>query len=180
MMINIYSNLQTLIMKHSFFIGAYWGARKESLEVCTEKLHNMFAFLQKVDSSFQYWYKTEKPKKGQPVEPIILSKNAIINLLAASLNYNDDGILNEDLGYTVHLKSGKDFSKAHVLSVTCGCYHKLIPNSVTLNIGKNERHEHLTDKTALKDIYTAIVSIWNPNNGVIRCNDIHLLSETYS
>jgi len=77
------------------------------------------------------------------------------------------------------LKSHKDASKAHILSITCGGYFEKIPNSVTLSIGKDDTNKHLTSKEGLEKIYRSLVEIWHPDKGVIRCNADEILSDTF-
>lgn len=164
----------------TYFIGIYWGARKESIETCSKKLHETFLFLSnELEDGLSQWYKTRRPKKNEIIQPIELNESAIKSLLFDGRNINDDGSLNEDLGYTVYLKSQKDFGKAVVFSSTCGCYNKLISNSVTIRVGENEENVQFKDKVILEKIYSELVRIWSPERGVIKCNETLLLSYEY-
>jgi|GEM_PF-4215984 len=100
-------------------------------------------------------------------------------LLLKGQNYNDVDRLLKDLGYLIYLKSEKDYSKAHVLSITCGCDFEKIPNSVTLNIGKNQAYENLTEKSVLENIYRNFIEIWKPERGLVRCNTDEIFSDVF-
>ncbi len=167
-------------MKDNYFLGIYWEARNDSVELCVNMLYETFVFLDECDDSFHFWYTTQRPKKGQVIEPINLSKEGIKDLLIKGQNFNDDGTLNSDLGYLVYLKSSKDFSKAHVISITCGNVSKLLKNSVTLNMYNSKDHPNLNNNKFLEKIYLRLVEIWRPANGIIRHNNNNLLAKVYN
>ena len=167
-------------MNDNYFIGIYWGVRKDILESCVDKLYETFSLFSKIDKSLERWYETARPLKGQIVEPIELTKKNIQNLLIKGQNYDDFGALLEDLGFTIYLKSDRDFSKSHVLSINCGCYNERLLNCLTISIGKNTDFIHLKDMEKLKIIYSDIKRIWNPQKGIIRINDNEVLREDFS
>lgn len=163
-------------MNNSYFIGIYWGARKESIELCTNKLVATFNFLRQIDDSLSLWYKTSRPRKGELLLPIdTQDEKAVKILLQKGQNCNDIREKLEDLGYLIYLKSEKDFSKAHILSIKCGGSLNGVPNNVTLNIGKNKSYVHLTSTNVLEKIFKEITKIWQPERGLVRCNDMELL-----
>ncbi|MBY0282040.1 MAG: hypothetical protein K2W94_07800 [Alphaproteobacteria bacterium] len=166
-------------MKNNFFIGIYWGKRKEELTTCTAKIKSTLDLLSSLDNSFTLWYKTSKPRKGEVLQPVDTSSEGIKTLLLKGQNYNDVGELLEDLGYLIVLKSEKDFSKAHILSVICGCYFEKTPNSITLNIGKNNAHKDLAKREVLENLYRGLIEIWKPDKGILRCNSDEILSDTF-
>jgi hypothetical protein len=167
-------------MTEVFFIGIYWQARTEGIDSCSNKLLELFNFLKQEDESFNFWYKTQKPKKGQVIEPIDSNtKIGVKNLLALSQNYNDDGTLHEDLGYTIFLKSRTEFAKAHTLSLTCDCRNKSISNCVTINIAQVNAPDYLDKITNMEKIYTELVKIWHPDRGLIRRGDVLIFSQSY-
>ncbi|MFT3949962.1 MAG: hypothetical protein QM763_23555 [Agriterribacter sp.] len=166
-------------MIDSYFLGMYWGVRQENLEVCSTKLYNTFYFLKEFDVSFKEWYKTNKPRKGQIVGPIASDLQSLKSLLIKGQNLNDLGGILEDLGYLVHVKSCKDYSKAHILSISCGSYFKQVSNSVTLNIGGNENYKNLMNVEVLKKLFFGLADIWHPKSGRIKCNEDELFSKTF-
>jgi hypothetical protein len=159
------------VKKDDFVIGLYWGARKENLDECIDKVSNTFLKLKEIHASMQEWYLTTKPKKGHLVVPIDLSLEGIKSLLLRGRSFRDDGSLDEDLGYLVYLKSIKDFSKAHVLSIKCGSTSELIPNSVVLTISKYEGYDYMTKDELLKTIYSRLKDIWKPDKGILFRNE---------
>jgi len=164
-------------MKDNYFVGMYWGMRKEAIEDCSIKIRRSLHLLEGIDASFKNWYKTTKPKKGELVMPIDSGEDSIMQLLLKGRNYNDVGVLLENLGYAFMLKSEKDFSKAHVLSFQCGCYFEKIPNAVTLNISKGESYERIADVEVLQNLFQRLSEIWEPERGVISRNSDDILMQ---
>lgn len=161
----------------NYFIGIYWGVRKEGIELCINKVQATFDFLRHFDDSFSSWYKTSRPRKGELLLPLdTQSERGVEDLLLKGQNHNDIGELLDDAGYLIYLKSEKDFSKAHVLSIKCGGSIKEISNNVTLNIGKDGSYVHLMNKTCLEGIFKGFIEIWQPDRGLVRCNDEEILS----
>lgn len=163
-------------------LGIYWSARKETIDECTKKIFQTFTYLRNVDNSFVQWYLTKKPRKGELVTPIETDIDSIKDLLLKGRNFNDIGELLEDLGYVISLKSFKDFSKSHVLSFSCGIFNERLTNSVVLEFSKANEYNHLVNKSRLLSTYRKLVELWNPERGVIKCQDedVPVLSEFYN
>ena len=151
------------------YLGIYWEKRKEIIEQCVPKIIDTFKYLVSIDNSFSEWYKTSKPQKGQAIEPISIDFESIERLLQGGQNYDDLGNLIESLGYLVYLKSNKDFSKSHTLSITCGSFSERSGNNVVLTISKDEKYFYLRDRAKLLPVYRKFVEIWNPQRGIIKC-----------
>lgn len=163
------------VKKDDFVIGLYWGPRKEGIEECIDKVSNTFFKLKEIHASMQDWYLTTRPKKGQLVVPIDLSLEGIKSLLLRGRYFKDDGSLNEDLGYLLYLKSIKDFSKAHVLSIKCGSTSELTPNSVVITISRYEGYDYMTKDEILRTIISRLSDIWKPDRGVLFHNEDEIL-----
>ena len=168
-------------MKDNYFIGIYWGVRKKTIDECANKVEETFDFLYRIDSSFAEWYKTTRPRRGELVNPLeIRSIAGIEKILLEGRNYNDLGEGLDDLGYSIYIKSNTDFSKAHVLSIRCGCYNEFASNCVALNIGRAGVYNHLRNMLFVKKIYKELVEIWRPDSGVIRCDDVDVFLEKFT
>lgn len=149
------------------YTGVYWGPRQESLEDCAEKIFLTFNFLREMDSSFNLWYPTRKPKKKEIIKAVDLNLEGIYNLLKLDRTYDDYGRLLDDLGYKIYLKSDSNFEKAHVLSITCSCSNEYVPNVVVLNLSSSKQLFYLREFTLVKSIYDKFAQIWDPEEGRI-------------
>ena len=158
-------------MKDNYFIGIYWGVRKEGIDNCADKISTTLNLLSSLDESFGTWYRTTRPRKGEVLQSLNVNKEGIKSILLKAQNRNDLGELLEDLGYTFSIKSENNYSQAHVLSFSCGIFFDKIPNCVTLNIGKNKAYEHLTSNDFLRRVCAVLSEVWEPDKTVIRCND---------
>lgn len=165
-------------MDKKYFIGIYWGVRKEDIETCAYKVDATFKLLKNIDSSFAEWYKTSRPKKNEILQTLDLSIEGIKQLLIKGQHYSDVGRrLIEDLGFLFSVKSVKEYRQAHNLSFSCGAYVEPISNNVNINLSSVIDKQHLTDQVILQKIYKGLVDIWQPDWGVIRCDDTDLLLE---
>jgi hypothetical protein len=154
-------------MLQNYFIGLYWGPRKEDLNVCVEKVYNTIIYLSQTDDSFKLWYRTAKPKKGTLLAPIDINKLSIEKLFLNAQIYNDIGDLEEDLGYLFSLKSEVNYKISHVLSITCGSYHHRLTNCVNLEIlGENIKNKMKIED--IKNIYIRLIEIWQPDESILR------------
>ena len=169
-----------MIMKETY-IGIYWGERNEGLESCANKVNATLKLLSSIDNSFKEWYKTTRPRKNEIVEPLDLSFEGTKKHLISGQNYTDiPRRVIEDLGYLIHIKSEKNYSKAHVLSISCGAYFEQIesaPNCVVLTFSKETNKEYLTAPVLLNMMYSELSNIWKPNKGIIKSGDDTFLLE---
>ena len=154
-----------------YFIGIYWGARKESIETCVDKIVKTFDYLCNLDESFRSWYSTNKPKKGKVASPLNLSRDSVMSLLIKGQNYNDEGKLVEELGYLLHLKSEENYGRAHLLSFSCSGYSKvskLIPNNVNLTLRGEVMKNSFFNINNIESLYMKLYEIWEPEEGIMR------------
>ena len=131
------------------------------------------------DISFGSWYRTTRPRKNEVMQPMDLSTAGIEAFIRKNETRNDIGELIDDLGYSIYLKSGKDYAKAHVLSIKCGCFSELVSNCVALSIRKTGSIDRFTTIDELKKIYRSLAEIWHPQKGVIKYGNEDLLSDLF-
>ncbi len=143
-------------------ICLYWGERKESTDGLTQLINETCKSLGNTEEYFRFWYPTEKPKKNQTVEPVNVSVDRIKDLVFRSRSVNDIGLIEEDLGYTVCLKSNINYSIANVLSISAGINSPEFLNSVILEF---KNFEELLNK--LRGLFVELVEIWAPDFGFV-------------
>ncbi|OMP74543.1 Imm52 family immunity protein [[Flexibacter] sp. ATCC 35208] len=153
------------------FIGIYWSSRYQSIEDCAIRMEQTVKFLQKIDQSFIYWYSTLKPKKNQLLEAVDCSYEGIIKLLDSSRQYDEVGNILDKLGYRIYLKSGLDFSRSHVLSISCNKTSEYLSNLVGLSLANPDQYNYLKQLKIARNIYDNLIDIWDGENGVLRGKD---------
>jgi hypothetical protein len=154
-------------MKENYFLGFYWGSRRETAEQCIMKIYDTFNCLIEFDSSFDSWYLTSKQKKNEDIFPIDISKSSIEKLLLKGVHRDAAGAIISDLGHLFSLKSEKKYATAHLLSFTCGSYDDSLTNCVTMEI-KGSKLLQINSKDAIMLISNKLSEIWNPEKKVIQ------------
>lgn len=107
-------------MAEPFYLGAYWGPRRESAEACAEHLADCIARLGACSELFERWYEKTDRKAAAKRSSVPLDPGALRELILLGANRCDaDGSPIEELGFSVGLWNG-DREAPIGLSVNCG------------------------------------------------------------
>src|SRR5947209_17211529 len=108
----------------SYYIGAYWGIRKETLEECTHRLAGFLMCLAECDPCFAHWFKKGASRKEALTHEINPNIATLQTLLLAGRNRTDIGHkVIEELGFRVGLWNGaRNDAETTSLSIHCGSY----------------------------------------------------------
>jgi hypothetical protein len=138
------------------FLGAYWSARKESIDECADRLLSFFGDLAKCDDSLIKWYELAGSRQ-QALErrSHVESREYLIRQLRRGSHSFDS------LGFTIGLWNGGDESQSVALSVTCGSYHETLGNCVTLNFP--EDLGSLVDFRRMRGVLAVVARTWEPD-----------------
>jgi hypothetical protein len=108
-------------MAGSFFVAAYWGARRESETECAARLEACLNKLADVHPAFSGWYKKGATRKAATQEPVDTSFEALVALLLSGRNKTDFGSeVIDDLGFGVSLWNRG--SNPSAFRVKCGSF----------------------------------------------------------
>lgn len=154
-------------MPDAYYVGAYWGPRRESAADCAVRLSGFMALLANVHPLLSSWYKTGWSRQAALAHRIDPSVETLQELLLAGQNRGDDEerTVIADLGFSVGLWNGQEPEVG--LTAHCGSWTAvpgLTPNSVVLDLpGAQGTGLALYDReTALRLIH-AIVTTWQPS-----------------
>ncbi len=158
-------------MIESYYLGAYWGIRKESVEECAQRLAGFLMCLAECDPCFLHWFKKGKSRKEALTHKINPDVASLQILLLAGRHRTDIGHkVIEDLGFLVGLWNGASTdTESAGLTVTCGSYApRPGVNSCVINLpyGKTMT-ERLLRVPVLKAVMECVVSAWDPDWSVI-------------
>jgi hypothetical protein len=153
-------------MSIRFFLGAYWRDRRESIELCADRLHRMFSELSACDETLAIWYKRGGSRK-QALEKRadVGSRDYLLSLLDRGRHRRDtDKTIIDDLGFGIGLWNGAaNVEKEASLGITCGLY-TANPNlgncvAITLpeDLGKLRQSEQMARVLAV------IAKAWEPD-----------------
>jgi hypothetical protein len=147
----------------SFYLGAYWGNRRESALQCGERLARCVARLGGVDAVLGGWFRRARSKAAART-PVDLDPESLGGLFAQGRDRRDvDGEVIEELGFSVGLWNRA--TPAVGLSATAGAYPSFpgVVNSFLLEFPPPEGEAlRLYEPGAAQAIFDAVVEAWEP------------------
>lgn len=146
-----------------FFLGAYWAARPDSLDECTDRLSRFFAELVTCDDVLGHWYElADSRRRALEKSADVGDPNYLRALLERGRHWTDmPRKLMKDLGFTFGLWNGQDETKSVGLSVTCGLYYEKLTNCVTLHLPQGLGR--LKDARRMRRVLSAVATTWEPD-----------------
>lgn len=147
-----------------FYLGAYWGSRRESSLRCGERLARCVARLGQVDEALESWFRRAASKAAAKT-PVELDAESLGQLLAQGRNRRDvGGEVIEELGFSIGLWNRA--KPAVGMSGTVGA-HPAFPgmlNSFVLDFPPPEDDAlRLYDPAVAEAIFQAVVEEWEPD-----------------
>lgn len=156
-------------MSERFVLGAYWGARRESVEQCADRLQTFFEALVSGDDLLSQWYpKTSSPKKSleHPLDKV--NRQMLVEILMKGQNReNARGAVSEDLGFQLGFWNGQKADDQASFSLRCGLYWKSsnasvsVGNCVVFDLPKNLGI--LAEAQRMVQLLAATARAWNPD-----------------
>lgn len=157
-------------MIESYYIGAYWGVRKEAARECARRMNIFLATLQHIDATFVEWFHGGRSRKEALSRPFILTEENLTELLLEGRSHDDFGYnVLEELGFRTALWNGDEQGEDIALSVLCGSTAS-IPgvNSCVIDLPyEGVTAERLLRVSSLIEIMKCIASAWEPDWGVV-------------
>lgn len=144
-------------------LSAYWEAREENADACTERLFRFLDRLANCDPAFAQWYeKAMSRRKAKQVEIDYRAKWRLLDLvLRGRSRLDSDGSVIENLGFLVGMWNGQWSRKMAGLSIQCGLYATISCNTVILQLP--EDLGSLRDCERMTVVLTAVVECWEPD-----------------
>ena len=148
----------------SFYLGAYWGSRQESVEQCGHRLASCLGRLSEIDEAFESWFR-RGVRKTAAKTPVELDVESLSGLLAQGVNRRDvGGDVIEELGYSVGLWNRA--RPAVGFSATVGAHPSFmgVLNSVVFDFPRPEAEAlRLYEPRVAGAVIDAVVESWEPN-----------------
>jgi len=146
------------------YVGAYWGARAESVGSCAERLARFLSLLGRADAALGQWY-LKGPNRNAARRPVAGSERALVDLLSRGRNHRDvGGELIEELGFSASMWNGG--TPAVALSATIGAFPRSagILNHCLLELPAPVDHSGAlyADEVAMA-VFRAFVTCWRPS-----------------
>lgn len=149
---------------NTFFLGAYWKGRHDSLKECADRLSRTLCSLSALSRTFGNWYEQAPSREEAIARPVEIGNTTVLlNLLSKSTRCDSDGAVVMESGATLGLWNGGDMKKNATINIRCESLSKWIGNSVVLNfpedLGEFERWE------AMARLFADVCDVWHAESG---------------
>jgi hypothetical protein len=149
-----------------YHAGASWGARKESIDACADRLLRFLTELSSCDAVFSRWYKLGMSRrKAMQAEIDFRKKDYLLGMLEKGRNRTDIGKkVIEELGFSVWMWNGAACDEKSVgLNVHCGSYTTgpAVGNGVSIDLP--EDLGDLRDAERMAKVLLAVARCWEPD-----------------
>jgi hypothetical protein len=152
-------------MQEKYYIGAYWGPRKETALECARRAELFFHMLARCDPSFTQWYCAGRgfPRElpGWPVRPEVKELEEF--LLKGRHRRGVSKKVIEDIGFMQSMWNAK--TEPTYIHLTCGEYSPWGgPNSCLLYPSREGAiRERLLRAPVLTEVLTSMATAWDPD-----------------
>ncbi|MFL5358671.1 Imm52 family immunity protein [Archangium sp.] len=158
----------------SYYVGAYWGPRKETALECARRAELFFHMLARCDPSFTHWYHAGR---GSPRElpgwPVRTEVEELEKFFLKGSNRTDVGReIIEDLGFMQMMWNEK--KEATRLDLRCGKYSPWGgPNYCLLKPHRQGVvRERLLRVPVLTEVLTSMATAWDPDYAMASSNEM--------
>ncbi|RKH53715.1 hypothetical protein D7Y23_02870 [Corallococcus sp. AB050B] len=146
----------------SFFVGAYWGARKESPEECASRAAILFERLAACDPLLVHWYKSVRSRKGTKKLSVMTTDVSVLTDLFRRGTNREGGHVFEELGFSVWFLNESAPDDVD-LRLHCGDYAGGAPNSCFLSLPfEGPNAERLSTPSVLEAVMRGMVAAYEP------------------
>lgn len=166
----------------TYYVGAYWGPRKEPTEECARRTAELLHLLAGCDPLLAQWYKLTKSLKDARKFPLMPPDvAALTEMFRRGVNREKGGPVIEQLGFSIWIGNGAGKDDNADLSIICGDYGGATPNSCLLRLptpGYGTTAERVITTTVLTGVVRAMALAYEPD-WAVATSDLHrsLLSE---
>ena len=156
-------------MSERFVLGAYWGARSESVERCADRLHKFLTGIRDSHQSLSHWYqKAASPKKSLQKSLGSFETQSLVRILLGGRNReNVNRTVSEDLGFHLEFWNGQKGDAQASVGLTCGLYWQSatpgisVSNCVVLDLPKDLGI--LASWQTMSQLLTVTAEAWQPD-----------------
>jgi hypothetical protein len=158
-------------MIETYYIGAYWGARREDAEACAQRLSMLVRELAPLDPLFASWFKGSKSLKLSLQRPLETDPALLRTYIQRKLMRDDLRKPMEDLGFSFGLWNGRQGGNHAWLGIACGGYFERVSNSCVLDAPfEGPGSERVMTASFQAQALRAVATAWDPDWGVAISN----------
>ncbi|MFL5345811.1 MAG: Imm52 family immunity protein [Hyalangium sp.] len=166
-------------MHEDYYLGAYWGPRKETALECARRAELFFHMLARCDPTFAQWYRGGRgAPRGLPGYPVRPEVEEWEELFRRGRNRTDVGKkIIEELGFSEFVWNAKTLERTR-LEFHCGGYSRGVPNSCLLyppELGPGR--ERILSAPVLAEVLTCVATAWDPDSAMASSTEMVRLVE---
>lgn len=154
-----------------FYIGAYWGSRREDLACCARRLHECLSQLTHCDEVFGRWFKLGYSKKQALAHEVGCGVGQLESVLCrVPVGDRGTATYKDTLYYSFGLWNGRDDEGVCSLSGACGGFPpgSSQVNSFVLHLPSNGAPgNRVVQRDRVWELLIAIVQAWEPDWAVV-------------
>ncbi len=154
-----------------YYVGAYWGVRRELVDECAQRAANTLSCLARGDIGLGGWYKTARSRRSS-LKHEVTPDIAILRSLLLSGRVRSDFSRQtlDELGFSLDIWSpGARDAESAALTLRCGSFAPAPGvNSCVLTLPyEGPIAERILRVPVLTAVMECIVSAWEPDWGVV-------------
>ncbi|WP_404372906.1 immunity 52 family protein [Corallococcus coralloides] len=149
----------------TYYVGAYWGPRRESPEECAQRAATFLNLLAACDPLLANWNKIPKPRgKGRKTPLMPPDLPTLTEAFRRGVNREPGGPPFEHLGLTVSAYNDGTRQDFMAVDMTCGGYAQGNSNVCVLSLpSKGESAERLLTASMLTAVMRSMALAWEPD-----------------
>ncbi|RYZ38800.1 MAG: hypothetical protein EOO72_09605 [Myxococcaceae bacterium] len=150
-------------MDETYYLGAYWGARRETAKQCAARAEVLFSSVSNVDPSFACWFQQGSSPKAALKHPIQTTAGTLEKLLEQG---RDRAV--EELGFRLSGWNGEhDDFDASAFDTTCGGSSQRVRNFWLFDLPtRGPSAKRVLTGPVLANVLKATALAWAPDWGV--------------
>jgi hypothetical protein len=148
-------------MMETYYAGAYWLARPESLEACAFRAERFFHLLGHCDPAWTRWYETASSFREARNRPFRTSASGFQGLFGKQEKRGDDE-------FTFHLWTGESQQETSGIDGRCGSSSEWLHSSCVLRpFDEGPVGERILAAPVMTEVLRAMALAWDPEWGVV-------------
>jgi hypothetical protein len=160
------------IESETYYVGAYWGERKESPEECARRAADFLNLLAPADPFLAHWYKPARSLKDARKHPLMPPDvPTLADLFRRGANREKGGPVFENLGFTFWFDNGGPTRDCAALRIKCGGYSKGSNYCVLTLPAYGPNADRVLTAAVLTHVVRSMAVAWEPDWAVATSND---------
>jgi hypothetical protein len=153
-------------MMDTYYLGAYWGVRREDVEACARRAEFFFALLARCDPTLRQWYRSGRVTRRSPLPQVRTDdvENLKEHLLRGRHRADLDKSVLEEMGFSLHVWNQHPDANSTRVSIDCGAYARFTSNVCLIDPpSEGEASERMLSLPMMEQLMSCVVTAWDPD-----------------